>query len=361
MKRMLLFILLSISISYSQSIAVFKPEIDTATLGKEANVIGKLLLAAIQGKYKGNVIYSDSICGNKDCGIKIAKENNYNEVIFSSVLMLGNKFIFTSSIVRSDGSDLFSQKLTTNKIEDFEELCDRMAEALLNRKNVEVATSVENVTEQESEKEVRRGRLSYYSWGLSVGIGYPVIGKNSFRYSSSERRPMLFKLGWTNLWEFKNNFALDLEFLCFLPASMGGDASVIYFFKRSDFSPFAGGGVGIHFFPDKYYYNDPYYTEREVEERRLWGPSLNIQGGLMLFRTYNINLITRAQYHVIFTDDIDNGVSGDITLLLEASKKERKKEKGFWDVMSDYIKYTTLATVAIGLISFIGTRAATTY
>ncbi|MCX7726027.1 MAG: hypothetical protein N2053_04175, partial [Chitinispirillaceae bacterium] len=333
-------LLFSISLVYSDVIVVCKPEMDSTVVGSETNVIGKLLVAAIQSKYSGNVIYSDSICTNKECGVKIAKENNSNEVVFSTILKLGNKFIYTASIVKSDGSNLFSQKLTTDNIEKFEELCDMMAYALLNRKNSELGDSVKKITK---ENQPMRGRTSYYSWGLSAGVAYGAIGKKSFKYNNNERRAMLFKLGWTNLWEFENNLGLDIELLCFLPTSFGGDASLIYFFDKSDFSPFAGGGFGIHFLPNK---NENRLNTLETDEKRFWGPSLNIQGGLMMFRTYNIHLIPRAQYHVVFTDDIDNCISGDITFLIENRKKDKDKKTNFWDVMRDYLLYTTIATVA---------------
>lgn len=343
-RKKILFLITITFLSYSDGIVICKPEVYPKLV--EERVISKLFTDGVRRRYEGKVSYFDSTCSDKECAISIAKKENAEEVIFSSIIGIGNKFIFSASITKKDGSNLFSQKFTTDKFEDFEELCDRMAEALINRKSLEKVSSIENITTTESKNEIRKDRLSYYSWGIDAGIGYPGIGRRSFkiRQSQNERRPMLFKLGWTNFWEFKNNLGLDLDLLCFLPASLGGDASIIYFFNKSDFSPFAGGGVGAHFFPDKYS-----QLELEEEGKRLWGPALNIQGGLMLFRTYNINLITRAQYHVVFTDDIDNGISCDLIFLLKSSKKDRTENKNGWDLISDVIKYSTIYSLVVTL------------
>jgi hypothetical protein len=344
--------LLSITVTVvsAQTVVVCEPAADSAL-----QVVGKLLTAAVQAKYKGTVSFAKPACGEKECALKIAGENKAQEVIFSSIIRLGNKFIFNGAITNFDGSNLYTQKLTTEKIEDFEQLCDRMAEALVNRKTVELATSIENVSENEAEKDARKGRRTHYASGVTAGFAYPVghsfqyvERKIRYAYPTSEtleflkRNPQLFKLGWANFWEFKNNLALDAQVLGFLPVGFGADIDVVRFLNHSDFSPFLGGGIGIHWVRG----DD---TVSETSTKRNFGPAFNVQGGIMMFRTYNIHVLARAQYHFIANSDIDNCLSGDIVLLLDKKDTDHNRYSGDSSWKS-YILYLLLGSVVLSII-----------
>ena len=335
----------------AQTLVVCEPAADSAL-----QVIGKLLTAAVQAKYKGTVSFTQQSCGEKECALKAAGENKAQEVIFSSIIKLGNRFIFNGAITMADGSNLYSQKLTTEKIEDFEQLCDRMAEALINRKTVELATSIENVSETDAEKDARKGRRSHYASGVTLGFGYPfghsfqyVERKIAYGYPSSDtslylkRNPQLFKLGWANFWEFKNNLALDVQVLGFLPVGFGADIDVVRFFNHSDFSPFLGGGIGMHWVRE----DD---TLSETSTKRNLGPAFNVQAGIMMFRTYNIHILARAQYHFIANSDMDNCLSGDIVLLLDKKDTDHDRYSG-GSSWKSYLLYLLLGCVVLSIIS----------
>ncbi len=137
------FIVFSMAVVNAQMLLVCEPLSDTGII-RETQVVGKLFTSAVQSRYSGNVYYINQACGDKECALTVAAEKNSNEVIFSLIIRLGNKFIFTATIMNNDGSNMFSQKLTTDRIEDFEQLCDRMAETLIKKKNVEETSDLDN-------------------------------------------------------------------------------------------------------------------------------------------------------------------------------------------------------------------------
>ncbi len=345
-------LLLSITVVRAQTLLVCEPAADSSI--KEFQVIGKLLFAAVQSKNTGSTSYTQSACSERECAIKAAADGKVQEVIFSSIVRLGNKFIFNGVIMNADGSNVFGQKLTTDKIEDFEQLCDRMAEALVKRKTVELAANVENVSEAEAEKDSRKSRRSHYASGITGGFAYPfghsfqyMRKEGSSYYSSSsdtaflQKYPQLFKLGWANFFEFKNNLALDVQVLGFLPVGFGADIDVVRFFNRSDISPFAGGGIGVHWVKG----DD---TLSKGSTKRNFGPAFNVQGGVMLFRTYNIHVIARGQYHFIANSDKDNCISGDIVFLMDKKDSDQRHSSGgFW---KSYLIYSLVGCLILSVI-----------
>ena len=97
----------------------------------------------------------------------------------------------------------------------------------------------------------------------------------------------------------RSDLLLDAEVVWGVGASFGGDLNLDYVFSRSDYSPFAGGGVGLHWVDREDGNSNTHYS----------GPALNVQGGLLLFRTYDVHVIIRGQYQVVFNSKIDQGVS----------------------------------------------------
>ena len=83
-----------------------------------------------------------------------------------------------------------------------------------------------------------------------------------------------------------------------------------------DSSPFYGLGLGLH---RTLSFND----DIESSEK----PSINIQAGLMLFRTYDINVLFRSKYLHIFNDNSDNAFIIDIGI--QKKRDESKKNHRF--------------------------------
>jgi len=266
----------------------------------------------------------DSIaaCSEKPCAVAAAQSLGADQVVFGAIRRLGRQMYFSSGISKRDGGGFFQQRLTIQNVEDFELATGRMAEALAKRKSLEEVASVENITEaEEAGPHAQNRRRSFYLTGVSLGYLWPSDGSfsrwnsetstdcsNGFGCPETERFQkynQVFKLGWNNWFEFKPQLAMEIDLLLFAPIAIGADANMIYFFNRQDFSPFAGGGLGIHYvFADE-------GSHKDLDKANS-GPAMNVQGGMIFFRTYNINLVVRGQYHYIGNDDKDNGASIDI-------------------------------------------------
>jgi hypothetical protein len=120
-----------------------------------------------------------------------------------------------------------------------------------------------------------------------------------------------------------------------IPVSAAVDINLLYLFNRSDISPFAGGGLGLHFvFPD----------DIDSDSKRNSGPTGNVQAGMMFFRTYDIHVLARAQYHMVANTDLDNGLSVDVGVTYQ---KSRDSESSGW---ASFWKYYLIGALFIGIV-----------
>ena len=130
-------------------------------------------------------------------------------------------------------------------------------------------------------------------------------------------------------------FDMSAEFLEKAPV-VGGDFNLDYLPGRGDITPFFGGGVGLHYVPPD--------VDKSPDKRNS-GPTLNAEGGLMLFRTYDIHVLLGGQYRIVFNSDIDNGFVTDVAVTYNV--KSRKNEVN-WKREGGY------ALAGLGLIILLG-------
>jgi hypothetical protein len=296
----------------AKSILIYPTAGDGAP-AQDLSSVNRLFRDAVEGSASGTVVtQADSACGKRECALSGAVAAGADQVIYSSFYKLGSKWIFSATIIEASGENSFNQRLTAVSIEDMEAVTLRMADALLKRKTAEQVTTVDNLTEKESTLEPER-RRSLYKGGIAVGYMFPV-GPNSFEYTNENYQgdlrthgyDQIIRLTWLNTWEFRNNLQLGTDLVWNTPdMSFGADASLRYLFARGDYTPFVGGGLGLH-----YVHGDN--LEDDGSAKRNSGPAVNAQAGMMLFRTYDVNVMVRAQYQVIFNEDIDNGIAADV-------------------------------------------------
>lgn len=319
----------------------------------DLSTVGALYREAMTAAYKGDVhAPKDSAhrCDDKDCAVKLAQADKADEVVYSSVMRLGGKWVFSSTIVDKDGGNLFSQRGTAQNIEDLEPVTRRVADALAQRKSLEEVASTENIMGKEENGEPTR-RRSLLITGFALGYLYPFGSSYSylepgaynpvtFGYGPStvNRPTQLIRLSWLNSWEFRDNLALNFDAVWSIPNDIGGDLSLDYLFKKTDFTPFLGGGLGLHYVGDR---GDSSYSS----SHRSSGPALLGQAGVMLFRTYDIHVIAKAQYQVILNSDMDNGLVLDVGLVYQ--KKERSSGGSGW---SNFWMYYLLGALALSVI-----------
>jgi hypothetical protein len=311
--------------------------------------VNDLFREAVQNAFKGDVkAPRDSAhqCGEKDCALALAGAAKADEAMFSTLRRLGNKWIFSATAVDARSGEVFNQRGTALNMEDLEAVTRRVGEAVVSRQSLEKAATIDNITLKEEEQEPTR-RRSLYAGGLSLGYLYPV--GNSYAYLKEDFSSattslqeqayrQMIKITWLNTWEFRENMILGFDLVWAAPTSIGGDLNMQYLFNRTDFTPFLGGGVGLHYVKG---------DDVESSDKRNSGPALNVQGGMILFRTYDIHVTARAQYHMVFNSDMDHGPSFDVGVVYQRRDKEKEGSSGW----ASFWKYYLLGALFVSLVT----------
>ena len=333
----------------AKTLLVIPLKIDSTKI-RDYGAIREMYSEALGTSFSGtvkNAKAGSDVCADRDCALEILKEQGGDEAVFGAIRVLGQKYFLSSSIVEADGK-IYSQQIQAANVEDFENATKRMADALINRKTLDEVANLDNITESEETKETNR-RSSFYSSGGSIGFTQP-FGSSYQRYVTNsisncttfpcsdvttlEKYQRIFTLGWNNWYEFKNHLAMEMDVMFYAPIAFGGDVNMEYLFGNSDFSPFAGGGLGVQYvFPDQ--------GDKRDKNKQNFGPVANIQGGIIMFRTYNINLVLRGSYHVVANDDMDNGATVDLAV--------RTKVGGSGGDKYHHTSATTYLGMAIGV------------
>jgi hypothetical protein len=293
--------------------------IDTSRI-HDHQAVQDFFFEALEKYNGGNTIRTkgDSLCAEKECAVAKAKSEKAEQVVFGSVRFLGRKCFFTSTIMGPNGEDPYSQTINLLGVADFENGTKRMAEAMILRTTIEKVANIENITDKEEVVQPTR-RRSFYSMGGSIGYMYPLGGSYHRWQQQSDIYGLCYNddssaqcvdqdqsyrqmvvLGWNNWFEFRPELAMEMNFIYALPMAVGVDVDIDYLFGKSDFTPFLGGGLGLH-----YVVADE--GSHEDANKMNSGPTLNFQGGLICFRTYDINLVIKGGYHIVLNSDKDNG------------------------------------------------------
>ncbi len=325
--------------------------------GKNADIaaVNELYREAIKNGYSGTVNTpndSASRCGEKDCAKLLAAKAGVDEVIFTTVRRLGSKWIFSSTIMDVGGGNAFNQRGTALSMEDLEPVTRRVSDALLARKPVDQVASLDNITAKEENNEPTR-RKSLYTTGFSIGYLYPTDGSYShLKYNTSnasltedQQYSQLIRLAWLNSWEFRENTILGFDASMAMPLDFGADINLQYLFKKTDISPFVGGGLGIHYIAAHDESADSFGFVVNESKKRNSGPTTNMQGGMIFFRTYDIHLMARAEYQVTFNSDYDNAILFDVGVVYRP--KEKSESNGGW---MSFWKYYLIGVLVLGAI-----------
>ena len=238
----------------------------------------------------------DDICDNKGCAKLISFNAGSNKIVFGNILTLGTKIIFNATIMDTDGSNSFNNTITALSIIDMENAIKKLAKSLINRETLEESTDIDNITTEETQVPERRKSLAKI--GGFLGYTYPI--NKSYNYGSIKPK-RLFTFGGTSLWEYKNNYMLGGDITLSFASDVtdfGAEFEIFRLINRNDFTPFFGGGLGIHTIS----WSDSTLFNNNENNFNQDGLTLNLQAGIILFRTYDVNLLIRCQYHHIFND-----------------------------------------------------------
>ena len=255
-------------------------------------------------------------CKDDDCALEKLNNNKQQYVIYTKIMKLGKKLIFSGSVLNDTLN--YSRKIIVQSIEDMEPAVARLAAALVYRETIEDVANTENIISKEEVESTRRKSLSR----VGFGIGYMYPFSDSYNYTTAtEENINSRKITLTSnyFYEFNNNYSLLNEFVWHigLPLSLGSDISIYKYLNNTDFSPFIGGGIGIH------WVSNPCLTCDWTNENYIGhGPKFNFQTGIVFFRTYDINVISRLKYHFIMNSNSNNGLLFDVAI--EKRLKDKK-------------------------------------
>ena len=277
----------------------------------DENDISTINMLFIQGlnAYIDNIESLATSCIDDKCALDELSKTNNDQVVYTRLQKLGSKIIFSASIL--DINTSFASKATAMNVEDMERVALRISKSIALRETLEEVADIDNIIEEEEEEPVRRKILGRF--GFSMGVLYPLGNSFSYNYSTQNENNenVNLKIGVHWYSEFKNNTAFLGEGEIYRN-TMGVSASLLKFTNIKDTSPFYGAGVAIYA-----------YDNTSSESKTAIG--INIQGGALLYRTYNFNIFTKAKYIHMFSSSHDHGIVLDIGIQKKIESKPKQK------------------------------------
>ena len=298
----------------------------------DINTINSLFLDGLN-EYFVHIESSEVSCFDDECALLELSNTSNDEVVYTRLQKLGTKIIFSASIL--DSSNSFDSKATAMSIEDMEKVCLRLSKSIALRQTLEEAADIDNNTEEDEEEASRRKSLGRV--GLTAGYFFPfdklVYEDHEFfdpddpeikEYSN------LFKFSWNYYNEFNNNTGLLFEIGAAPPVVTFIDLNFLKFENKLDTSPYYGGGLGFYTIKKN---ND--WSEMSISDSYDGGMCLNLQAGVVLYRTYDLNVILRGKLVQIFNEDMDRGVMFDVGVQWKVKSRSRR-DTGYTRVVNRY-------------------------
>jgi len=271
-----------------------------------------LLGAEIRTLSKEAVSLSPEVCADERCACDTGTGQGAYRVVYSNISRLGQKWIVTATAVNMEGcSPINSARLSVLRIEDLEEVANKMARVMVDGKSLEEATEVGNVTEKEQEP----ARLREGNDGLSLRVG-GAVPIQSFK----ENFGVMFEAGY---WFEALDFAIEptLGFQVSAASKDGATygmfklgASGVYLFSRGNVAPFLGAGGGIRYVEDERPRDFEFGSTLQLvgggtSVESAWAPGAVIRGGVLFLRTYETRLALTLDYDMTFVELHDTSIT----------------------------------------------------
>ncbi|OPX18277.1 hypothetical protein BXT86_02150 [candidate division WOR-3 bacterium 4484_100] len=295
MKKYIIFILFIVAFLYPQTkVVVFELE----TIGFDRNVgriVTRLLKDAFTKEESLQVIElpEDSIVYQAAKACSIANRYGADKAFVGDLMKLGEKYIVTFKYLNvSDNRVEFSDRISITKLEEMELVATRIVESLISQKPLSSEVNVGEVVE--TEVPPFKTREPFMTLSLKTGYFYGLY--------SGGRACDMFTIETAFSYETRHLYTEAL-----FGWNNGTEATNIYFdllihkiFGEKDFAWYLGAGIGVHSITFKKYYHhfDQGYDWWSSENDD--GPAFNINGGLMLFRTYRFRIITNARVRFLY-------------------------------------------------------------
>lgn len=192
------------------------------------------------------------------------------------VIRLGSKLVLRLGEYAADtGDPIFSDSITSAGIEELDMLVPRVVKSVLLRKKIVETQTVENLTEKEG-RAWKKKHGEFY-WGLGLPFGWTLNPGSGMGYGFNLKA--IYEMDY-----------LRVDF--YLGGVAGGgnesdmgifatDLSVNWLFSLTNFSPYAGAGVGF----------GSVFVRSDGFDAAEGGPILTLNGGVEMFRLYSTRLI----------------------------------------------------------------------
>ena len=289
----------------------------------------------------GSVINSSNSCPDNQCAIEELKKTDSQFIVYTRIIKLGDKLRYSGTILSREGV-VFNTKLIVMNASEMEEGVMRLVKSIALRESIDDVADIDNIVPSES---VESDRIkSFYKTGFSIGYIYPLgdsytyripdyVGGGQYELDNLGNESQKIKMSVMYMYDFKENESLLIEGLGYFgePASFGLNASYLKYQNKENFSPYIGGGIGLQWVPFCTGYD---CEELKPKDHRRSGISLNAQAGYMMFRTYDVNVMTRLQYHIVLNSDFDQGIVVDVGLLRKPKPKADSSRSALQNVAS---------------------------
>lgn len=323
---------LAATVSAQEKAAVFdfsgigvSPETATAAsqiFRNELNATGKF---AVVPKSDMDTTLAEANITDYTCfAIACAAEYGYiirvDKAIIGTLTMLGERVTAEVSLVSVVRKEVeFADTFSATSLDDLSMALRKLARAVADRRKIESEVTRFAITEEET-REARR-KKSYITSGAGFGVGFP-LGSDSYlglgtlknlvwvlRYEAGQsvvENSIGLSWGSGGAREITPGTVINERKITVVPWDIG----MRYIFNReSDFAPFVGGGVGLHFIAGQNVKGDQAFA-------------LHLAAGLYAFQSYDFRLIVEAKYTALFTDAFaGSDISQQIGLMITISRK----------------------------------------
>ena len=291
---------------------------------------------------------TDFSCHEIDCAVSYGVTVGAEKVVLGSLTKLGEGYTVEVRLVDvTKREEVFTDRFSAISLDDLRLTLSKLAKALAAQEKIESEITRYAITEEET-KEPRR-KKAYVTGGVSLGGSFPTGDS----YSDAG---FLFAMGIpirieAGHYVFDNTFGLSLATIdpdtgyvyTFYGDSTAKieekmlivytwDMGLRYVFKReSDFSPFIGGGLGIHFITEQKIRDGDNYSSYEEENpyiRSDQAMALHLAAGVYAFQSYNVHVSFELKYAIAFTKAFleSEGYSHQIGLAVSITTKLKKKK-----------------------------------
>ena len=229
-----------------------------------------------------------------------------DKAVIGSLTKLGGTIIAEAQLVDVSSARVeFSDRFSTESIDDLDVVLKRLAKALASKDKIESEANRFDLTEEETD--LPRRKKSYMTSGVSFGFGFP-LGDSSYSNVDNLKNlawAMRYEAGrfvvgnslginWGTARVKLDSLSEDFERkgVIIIPWDIG----LWYLLNPgSDLSPYLGAGLGFHFI-----FAAKIGDENVVDSDQAL--AAHLATGLYAFQSYDFRLVVDVKYTIVFSD-----------------------------------------------------------